>query len=259
MSSVWRYQASRLYGTAHSKGTSTGENGRAWKRQVMKNYCRRYPLTAILLSLFAALLTTGNRYCRCSAFDVQKSSSISNGGDPHKFLAVSRLRFASRSRRSRGLDIALAMRGGGLPRGKLSADKKQVSGEAAALSSCAVGGKFRDAVFPIYGSREVGKFLALAGIQFFIIFVLTLTRDLKDTLIITSCGAEAISFLKVGRVLRHPKPDLMFACSLCCGMSSLTKHDARCSASWYKQHKLDSQHKMQRGLSATAARGFVPP
>lgn len=58
-------------------------------------------------------------------------------------------------------------------------------------------GRLRDAVFPIYGGEEAGKFFALGGIQFFIIFVLTLTRDLKDTLIITSCGAEAISFLKV--------------------------------------------------------------
>lgn len=62
-------------------------------------------------------------------------------------------------------------------------------------------GRLRDAVFPIYGGEETGKFLALGGIQFFIIFVLTLTRDLKDTLIITSCGAEAISFLKVGIIL----------------------------------------------------------
>ncbi|CAM9281204.1 unnamed protein product, partial [Hapterophycus canaliculatus] len=62
-------------------------------------------------------------------------------------------------------------------------------------------GRLRDAVFPIYGGEETGKFLALGGIQFFIIFVLTLTRDLKDTLIITSCGAEAISFLKVYGVL----------------------------------------------------------
>lgn len=59
--------------------------------------------------------------------------------------------------------------------------------------------RLRDAVFPIYGGEETGKFLALGGIQFFIIFVLTLTRDLKDTLIVTSCGAEAISFLKVRR------------------------------------------------------------
>ena len=57
--------------------------------------------------------------------------------------------------------------------------------------------RLRDAVFPIYGCQEISKFLALGAIQFFIIFVLTLTRDLKDTLIITSCGAEAISFLKV--------------------------------------------------------------
>lgn len=71
------------------------------------------------------------------------------------------------------------------------------SSEDSAASNVAGGGRLRDALFPIYGGREVGKFLALAGIQFFIIFVLTLTRDLKDTLIITSCGAEAISFLKV--------------------------------------------------------------
>lgn len=62
-------------------------------------------------------------------------------------------------------------------------------------------GRLRDAVFPIYGGEETGKFLALGAIQFFIIFVLTLTRDLKDTLIITSCGAEAISFLKVGIII----------------------------------------------------------
>lgn len=62
-------------------------------------------------------------------------------------------------------------------------------------------GRLRDVVFPIYGGEETGKFLALGGIQFFIIFVLTLTRDLKDTLIITSCGAEAISFLKVVVIL----------------------------------------------------------
>jgi ATP:ADP antiporter, AAA family len=37
--------------------------------------------------------------------------------------------------------------------------------------------------------------------KFCIIFVLTLTRDLKDTLVVTSCGAEAISFLKVYGVL----------------------------------------------------------
>lgn len=70
--------------------------------------------------------------------------------------------------------------------------------EGVARPSASALGRLRDAVFPIYGGEETGKFLALGGIQFFIIFVLTLTRDLKDTLIITSCGAEAISFLKVG-------------------------------------------------------------
>ncbi|CAN0067686.1 unnamed protein product [Ascophyllum nodosum] len=70
--------------------------------------------------------------------------------------------------------------------------------------------RLRDAVFPIYGCQEISKFLALGAIQFFIIFVLTLTRDLKDTLIITSCGAEAISFLKVYGVL--PTVTVFFVC-----------------------------------------------
>ena len=33
--------------------------------------------------------------------------------------------------------------------------------------------------------------------MFWIVFVFTMTRDTKDTLIVTNCGAEAIAFLKV--------------------------------------------------------------
>jgi ATP:ADP antiporter, AAA family len=58
--------------------------------------------------------------------------------------------------------------------------------------------KIRQAVFPIHGKDEVTKFLLLGSIKFFIILALTLTRDTKDTLIVTQCGAEAIAFLKVG-------------------------------------------------------------
>lgn len=61
--------------------------------------------------------------------------------------------------------------------------------------------KIRDAVFPIYGTYEVTKFFLLGSMKFFIIFVLTLTRDTKDTLVVTQCGAEAIAFLKVYGVL----------------------------------------------------------
>ena len=56
--------------------------------------------------------------------------------------------------------------------------------------------KLRAAVFPIYGS-EVNKFLLMGAIKFFVIMALTLTRDTKDTLVVTQCGAEAIAFLKV--------------------------------------------------------------
>ncbi|CAN0229258.1 unnamed protein product, partial [Phaeothamnion confervicola] len=62
-------------------------------------------------------------------------------------------------------------------------------------------GWLRDAVFPVYGRLEAAKFISLGGLQFFIIFVLTLTRDMKDALIVTHCGAEAISVLKVYGVL----------------------------------------------------------
>lgn len=59
----------------------------------------------------------------------------------------------------------------------------------------------RQAVFPIYGNHEITKFLLIGSIKFFVILALTLTRDTKDTLIVTECGAEAIAFLKIYGVL----------------------------------------------------------
>lgn len=55
----------------------------------------------------------------------------------------------------------------------------------------------RRTLFPIHGKDEVQKFLLIGSIKFFIIMALTLTRDTKDTLVVTQCGAEAIAFLKV--------------------------------------------------------------
>eukprot|EP00532_Pseudo-nitzschia_australis_P012686 CAMPEP_0168206768 /NCGR_PEP_ID=MMETSP0140_2-20121125/1125_1 /TAXON_ID=44445 /ORGANISM="Pseudo-nitzschia australis, Strain 10249 10 AB" /LENGTH=571 /DNA_ID=CAMNT_0008132949 /DNA_START=473 /DNA_END=2188 /DNA_ORIENTATION=- len=59
----------------------------------------------------------------------------------------------------------------------------------------------RRTLFPIYGKEEVHKFLLIGSIKFFIIMALTLTRDTKDTLVVTQCGAEAIAFLKIYGVL----------------------------------------------------------
>lgn len=59
----------------------------------------------------------------------------------------------------------------------------------------------RQTVFPIHGKHEVTKFLLIGSIKFFIILALTLTRDTKDTLVVTQCGAEAIAFLKIYGVL----------------------------------------------------------
>ena len=50
--------------------------------------------------------------------------------------------------------------------------------------------------FPIY-SNELLKFFSLSFMMFWSIFIFILSRDIKDTLIVTNCGAEAIAFLKV--------------------------------------------------------------
>jgi hypothetical protein len=62
----------------------------------------------------------------------------------------------------------------------------------------------RRTLFPIHGKDEVHKFLLIGSIKFFIIMALTLTRDTKDTLVVTQCGAEAIAFLKVSRLQGFP-------------------------------------------------------
>ncbi|KAL7542422.1 hypothetical protein ACHAXR_011756 [Thalassiosira sp. AJA248-18] len=60
--------------------------------------------------------------------------------------------------------------------------------------------KLRNALFPIYGN-EITKFFLVGSIKFFVILALTLTRDNKDTMVVTECGAEAIAFLKIYGVL----------------------------------------------------------
>jgi AAA family ATP:ADP antiporter len=54
----------------------------------------------------------------------------------------------------------------------------------------------RAALWPIH-NHELKKFLPLAFIMFCILFNYTLLRDTKDTIVVTSAGAGAISFLKL--------------------------------------------------------------
>ena len=51
-------------------------------------------------------------------------------------------------------------------------------------------------VVPIH-LKELSKFLSLSMMMFWIVFIFTMTRDTKDALIVTTCGSEAIAFLKV--------------------------------------------------------------
>jgi len=61
-------------------------------------------------------------------------------------------------------------------------------------------GGLRNALFPIK-SEELQKFLLLGSIKFFVILALVLTRDNKDAMVVTQCGAEAIAVLKIYGVL----------------------------------------------------------
>jgi AAA family ATP:ADP antiporter len=56
-------------------------------------------------------------------------------------------------------------------------------------------GKWRSLLWPIHGF-ELKKFLPMFFLFFFINFNYTILRDTKDTLIVTSTGAETIPFLK---------------------------------------------------------------
>ena len=70
------------------------------------------------------------------------------------------------------------------------------SNKKAVETTQSLGTSVRNALFPIHGD-EVKKFLLIGSIKFFVILALTLTRDNKDTMVVTECGAEAIAFLKV--------------------------------------------------------------
>lgn len=94
------------------------------------------------------------------------------------------------------------------PRGGASAITSSSSSLAITLSWQS---KVRSVLFPIYG-QDVKKFFLIGAIKFFVILALTLTRDNKDTMVVTSMGAEAIAFLKVSYV-----EDIMCVC----GMSNL--------------------------------------
>lgn len=66
----------------------------------------------------------------------------------------------------------------------------------AASSEVGEFGKIRSMLWPIH-NHELKKFLPLGLIMFSILFNYTALRDTKDTLVVNSAGASAISFLKL--------------------------------------------------------------
>lgn len=82
---------------------------------------------------------------------------------------------------------------------KVNAVRGGSSKQAVDSTHTSWGTRARNVLFPIHGD-EVKKFLLIGSIKFFVILALTLTRDNKDTMVVTACGAEAIAFLKVSWV-----------------------------------------------------------
>ncbi|KAJ1484853.1 TLC ATP/ADP transporter-domain-containing protein [Baffinella frigidus] len=58
----------------------------------------------------------------------------------------------------------------------------------------------KDSLFPVEG-WEMPKFFSMSLMMFMIIYIYTTVRDTKDTLVVSQCGAESITFLKVYGVL----------------------------------------------------------
>jgi len=76
---------------------------------------------------------------------------------------------------------------------KITPMKKDVVKESASMAA----GKDKKNRATLLTCKEAPKFFALSLMMFCIIYVFTMTRDTKDTLIVSYCGAEAIAFLKV--------------------------------------------------------------
>ncbi|RYH20061.1 NTP/NDP exchange transporter [archaeon] len=86
---------------------------------------------------------------------------------------------------------------------RLAASTRIEKSETALVTAKATEGPaqpFYMRVLPIF-PKELKKFFSLSFMMFWIVFVFTMTRDTKDALIVTNCGAESIAFLKVYGVI----------------------------------------------------------
>jgi len=81
-----------------------------------------------------------------------------------------------------------------------SANKAGETSEGLRLKGGSWAKNVKDALFPIEG-WEMPKFFSMSCMMFMIIYIYTTVRDTKDTLVVSACGAESITFLKVYGVL----------------------------------------------------------
>jgi len=77
---------------------------------------------------------------------------------------------------------------------------KEAASEAMRLKGGSWLASLKSALFPI-DTWEMPKFFSMSLMMFMIIYIYTTVRDTKDTLVVSACGAESITFLKVYGVL----------------------------------------------------------
>jgi ATP:ADP antiporter, AAA family len=77
---------------------------------------------------------------------------------------------------------------------------QEAASEAMRLKGGSWLSSLKGALFPVEG-WEMPKFFSMSLMMFMIIYIYTTVRDTKDTLVVSACGAESITFLKVYGVL----------------------------------------------------------
>ena len=73
---------------------------------------------------------------------------------------------------------------------------QEAASEAMRLKGGSWLASLKSALFPI-DTWEMPKFFSMSLMMFMIIYIYTTVRDTKDTLVVSTCGAESITFLKV--------------------------------------------------------------
>ena len=195
------------------------------------------------------------------------SSTIGSGRVRSRSTLLSKSKTTTASSSASAIFSATtSSRGGAINMNMSSSEGVRVSVQVANViddNSVSMLTKIRRTIFPIHGRHEITKFLLIGSIKFFIILALTLTRDTKDTLVVTQCGAEAIAFLKIYGVLPAATAFIAFYSKLSNILSKKTLFYTTCIPffvffglfDWFIYPNADKLHPTLESVQAFLAKG----